>query len=130
MDRFTVFAPRLVEKAEYFTPGHRACQGCAEALAVRLAMKALGRNTIVAMATGCMEIISSPLPTTAWTVPWIHVAFENASAVISGCEAGMKVLKRKGKVDERKINFVAMGGDGATADIGMGQLCGKVLQAR
>ena len=126
MDRFTVFAPRLVEKAEYFTPGHRACQGCAEALAVRLAMKALGRNTIVAMATGCMEIISSPLPTTAWTVPWIHVAFENASAVISGCEAGMKVLKRKGKVDGKKINFVAMGGDGATADIGMGQLSGAL----
>jgi len=126
MDRFTVFAPRLVEKAEYFTPGHRACQGCAEALAVRLAMKALGRNTIVAMATGCMEIISSPLPTTAWTVPWIHVAFENASAVISGCEAGMKVLKRKGKVEGKKINFVAMGGDGATADIGMGQLSGAL----
>jgi len=126
MDRFTVFAPRLVEKAEYFTPGHRACQGCAEALAVRLAMKALGRNTIVAMATGCMEIISSPLPTTAWTVPWIHVAFENASAVISGCEAGMKVLTRKGKVAEKKINFVAMGGDGATADIGMGQLSGAL----
>ncbi len=126
MDRFTVFAPRLVEKAEYFTSGHRACQGCAEALAVRLVMKALGRNTIVAMATGCMEIISSPLPTTAWNVPWIHVAFENASAVISGCEAGMKVLMRKGKVPEKKINFVAMGGDGATADIGMGQLSGAL----
>ncbi|MEN6473811.1 MAG: pyruvate synthase subunit PorB [Syntrophaceae bacterium] len=124
MDKFSVFSSRLVEKAEYFTSGHRACQGCAEALAVRLVMKALGRDTIVAMSTGCMEIISSPLPTTAWQVPWIHVAFENSSAVASGCEVGMKAMMRKGKLPAKKINFVAMGGDGATADIGMGQLSG------
>jgi len=89
-------------------------------------MKALGRDTIVAMSTGCMEIISSPLPTTAWQVPWIHVAFENSSAVVSGCEVGMKALMRKGKLPKKKINFVAMGGDGATADIGMGQLSGAL----
>ena len=69
MEKFSVFSSRLVEKAEYFASGHRACQGCAEALAVRMVMKALGRDTIVAMSTGCMEIISSPLPTTAWQVP-------------------------------------------------------------
>jgi pyruvate ferredoxin oxidoreductase beta subunit len=126
MDNFSVFSARLVEKGEYFTSGHRSCQGCAEALAVRLVMKALGRNTIVAMATGCMEIVSSPLPTTAWEVPWIHVAFENASAVASGCESGMKAMMRKGKMPPKKINFVAMGGDGATADIGMGQLSGAL----
>lgn len=126
MEKFSVFSSRLVEKAEYFTSGHRACQGCAEALAVRMVMKALGRDTIVAMATGCMEIISSPLPTTAWQVPWIHVAFENSSAVISGCEVGMKAMMRKGKLPPKKINFVAMGGDGATADIGMGQLSGAL----
>ena len=126
MEKFSVFSSRLVEKAEYFASGHRACQGCAEALAVRMVMKALGRNTIVAMATGCMEIISSPLPTTAWEVPWIHVAFENSSAVISGCESGMKAMMRKGKLPPKKINFVAMGGDGATADIGMGQLSGAL----
>jgi pyruvate ferredoxin oxidoreductase beta subunit len=126
MDKFSVFSARLVEKDELFTSGHRACQGCAEALAVRLVMKALGRNTIVAMATGCMEIVSSPLPTTAWEVPWIHVAFENSSAVISGCESGMKAMMRKGKLPPKKINFVAMGGDGATADIGMGQLSGAL----
>ncbi len=126
MDKYSVYSARLVEQEEYFACGHRACQGCAEALAVRLVMKALGRNTIVAMATGCMEIVSSPLPTTAWEVPWIHVAFENASAVISGCESGMKAMMRKGKLPPRKINFVAMGGDGATADIGMGQLSGAM----
>ncbi|MBC7246321.1 MAG: pyruvate synthase subunit beta [Actinobacteria bacterium] len=126
MDKFSVYSARLVEKGEFFAQGHRACQGCAEALAVRLVMKALGRNTIVAMATGCMEIVSSPLPTTAWEVPWIHVAFENASAVITGCESGMKAMMRKGKLPPKKINFVAMGGDGATADIGMGQLSGAL----
>jgi len=126
MEKFSVFSSRLVEKAEYFASGHRACQGCAEALAVRMVMKALGRDTIVAMSTGCMEIISSPLPTTAWQVPWIHVAFENSSAVVSGCEVGMKALMRKGKLPKKKINFVAMGGDGATAAIGMGQLSGAL----
>jgi len=126
MEKFSVFSSRLVEKAEYFASGHRACQGCAEALAVRMVMKALGRDTIVAMSTGCMEIISSPLPTTAWQVPWIHVAFENSSAVVSGCEVGMKAMMRKGKLPKKKINFVAMGGDGATADIGMGQLSGAL----
>ena len=126
MDRFSVFSSRLVDKSENFTSGHRACQGCAEALAVRHVMKALGRDTIVAMSTGCMEIISSPLPLTAWKVPWIHNAFENSAAVISGCEAGMKAMMRKGKVPQKKINFVAMGGDGATADIGMGPLSGAL----
>ncbi len=126
MDRFSVFSSRLVDKSENFTSGHRACQGCAEALAVRHVMKALGRDTIVAMSTGCMEIISSPLPLTAWKVPWIHNAFENSAAVVSGCEAGMKAMMRKGKVPKKKINFVAMGGDGATADIGMGALSGAL----
>jgi pyruvate ferredoxin oxidoreductase beta subunit len=126
MDRFSVFSARLVDKAENFTSGHRACQGCAEALAVRHVLKALGRDTIIAMATGCMEIISSPLPLTSWKVPWIHNAFENPAAVISGCERGMKAMMRKGKLPEKKINFVAMGGDGATADIGIGSLSGAL----
>ncbi|MFY9398760.1 MAG: pyruvate synthase subunit PorB [Desulfomonilia bacterium] len=126
MDKFSVFSSRLVDKSENFTSGHRACQGCAEALAVRHVMKALGRDTIVAMSTGCMEIISSPLPLTSWKVPWIHNAFENSAAVISGCEAGMKAMMRKGKIPAKKINFVAMGGDGATADIGMGALSGAL----
>jgi pyruvate ferredoxin oxidoreductase beta subunit len=126
MAKTTVSSPKHVEREEFFAPGHRACQGCAEVLAVRLVLKALGRDTIVAMATGCMEIISSPLPITSWRVPWIHNAFENPAAVISGCESGMKAMVRKGRVPARKINFVGMGGDGATADIGMGPLSGAL----
>ncbi|MBW2342200.1 MAG: pyruvate ferredoxin oxidoreductase [Deltaproteobacteria bacterium] len=121
-----VYAYKLITKKDYFAPGHRACQGCAEALAVRLVAKALGRNVIVASATGCMEIISSPMPFTSWRVPWIHVAFENAAAVASGAEAGMKVLMRKGRVPKRKITFLAMAGDGGTSDIGVQALSGAL----
>lgn len=123
MESLAIYAPRLVTTKEYFAPGHRACMGCGEALAVRLVCKALGRNVIITNATGCMEIISSALPTTSWEVPWIHTLFENTAAVASGIEAGIKVLNRKGKYD-RKPKVVAMGGDGGTADIGFQALSG------
>jgi pyruvate ferredoxin oxidoreductase beta subunit len=99
--------------------------GCGEALAVRLVCKALGRNVIIANATGCMEIVSSPLPYTSWEVPWIHTLFENTAAVASGIEAGIKVLSRKGKYT-RKTKVVAMAGDGGTADIGLQALSGAL----
>jgi pyruvate ferredoxin oxidoreductase beta subunit len=124
MEPLNVYASRLITKKEYFTPGHRACQGCAEALAVRLVAKALGKNVVVASATGCMEIVSSPLPFTNWGVPWIHVAFENAAAVASGAEAGTKALIRKGKLTDKGTVFLGMGGDGATSDIGLQALSG------
>jgi pyruvate ferredoxin oxidoreductase beta subunit len=126
LDRLNVYASRLVSQKEYFVPGHRACQGCAEALAVRLVAKALGRNNVIASATGCMEIVSSPLPLTSWGVPWMHVAFENAAAVASGIEAGLKVLMRKGRIPRRRINVMAMAGDGGTSDIGLQALSGAM----
>jgi pyruvate ferredoxin oxidoreductase beta subunit len=126
MEAFNVYASRLISKKEYFAPGHRACQGCAEALAVRLVAKALGNNVIVASATGCMEIISSPLPFTNWEVPWIHVAFENAAAVLSGAESGYKALVKKGKIKDQQTVFLGMGGDGATTDIGFQALSGAL----
>jgi len=126
MESTNVYAYKLITRKEYFSPGHRACQGCAEVLAVRLVAKAMGRNTIVASATGCMEIVSSPLPFTNWKVPWIHVAFENAAAVASGAEAGIKALMRKGRLPKKKINFLAMAGDGGTSDIGLQALSGAL----
>jgi pyruvate ferredoxin oxidoreductase beta subunit len=126
MEAFNVYAARLVSQQEPFKPGHRACQGCAEALAVRLVAKALGQNVVVASATGCMEIISSPLPFTNWGVPWIHVAFENASAVLSGAEGGYRALVRKGKLEDKGTVFLGMGGDGATSDIGLQSLSGAL----
>ena len=126
MEKFTVFVPRLVTTKEYFAPGHRACIGCGEALAVRLAGKALGRGVIIASATGCMEIVSSGLPYTSWRVPWIHTLFENTAAVASGIESGLKALMRKGRTPERVISCVAMAGDGGTSDIGIQALSGAL----
>ena len=126
VENFDLYAPRLINKKELLSAGHRACQGCGEVLAVRLMCKALGENTVIASATGCMEIISSMFPTTAWEVPWIHVAFENAAAVASGVEAGLKALRRKGKIDNRYIKVVGMAGDGGTMDIGMQALSGAM----
>ena len=125
-ENLNVYAVRTLTQKEYFAPGHRSCQGCAEALAVRLVAKALGRNVIIAAATGCMEIVSSPLPFTSWRVPWFHVAFENAAAVASGIESALKVLMRKGRIPPKKIVTLAMGGDGGTADIGLQALSGAL----
>ncbi len=124
MERFAIYVPRLLPQKEYFAPGHRACLGCGEALAVRLVCKALGREVIVTNATGCIEIISSPLPYTSWRVPWIHSLFENTAATASGIEAGLKILTKKGKRTAQKVKVVAMAGDGGTSDIGLQALSG------
>ncbi|HUT68309.1 MAG TPA: pyruvate synthase subunit PorB [Dehalococcoidales bacterium] len=126
MEKYAVYVPRLVKKKENFAPGHRACIGCGEALAVRLAFKALGNNVIVANATGCMEIVASQLPFTTWHLPWIHTLFENAAAVASGIEAGYKAMKRKGIAVPENTRVVAIGGDGATSDIGLQALSGAM----
>ena len=126
MEKYAIYVPRLLTKKEYFVPGHRACVGCGEALAVRLACKALGQNVIIANATGCMEIVSSQLPYTSWRVPWIHTIFENTAAVASGIEAGLKVMTRKGRRPEKDVNVVAIAGDGGTSDIGLQALSGAL----
>ncbi|OGO04195.1 MAG: pyruvate ferredoxin oxidoreductase, partial [Chloroflexi bacterium RBG_13_54_8] len=123
MERYAIYVPRLFPPREFFAPGHRACLGCAEALAVRLVTKALGREVIISNATGCMEVVSTPFPTTSWRMPWIHTLFENASAVASGIEAALKILTEKG-TRTKKPKVVAMGGDGATSDIGLQALSG------
>lgn len=113
-------------REELFSPGHRACQGCMEALAIRLALKGIGPSCVVAMATGCAEVTSASYPYTAWRVPWIHVAFENAAAVAAGVEAALKALMRKGRLPRERVHVVAMAGDGGTADIGIQALSGAL----
>jgi pyruvate ferredoxin oxidoreductase beta subunit len=126
MEKFAIYVPRLTPKLDTFVPGHRACIGCGEALAVRLAAKVMGENVIVVNATGCMEIVASPLPNTSWSVPWIHTLFENTAAVASGVEAALKALARKGKRADKGTKVVAIGGDGATYDIGLQALSGAL----
>ena len=94
-------------------PGHRACAGCAMPTAIRLILDAAGPNTIVVSPTGCLEVVTTPFPESAWCVPWIHSLFENPAAVASGVEV---MLKRRGK----DTNVIVIGGDGSTFDIGMG----------
>ena len=107
------------ETSRGFLPGHRACAGCGQAAAVRIVMEVAGPNVVAANATGCLEVFSTPYPESAWGVPWVHSLFENAPAVASGLEAG---LKRQGKLDD--VRVLAFGGDGATLDIGFGALSG------
>ncbi len=125
MEKYAIYVPRLIQKKEKFAPGHRACIGCGEALAVRLAFKAIGNNVIAANATGCMEIVASQLPYTSWHIPWIHTLFENTAAVASGIEAGYKAMKRKGR-DVPDVKVVAIAGDGGTNDIGLQALSGAL----
>ena len=99
--------------------GHTACPGCGEALAVRLVLRAAGRNVILVNPTGCVEIFTSNYPESAWEVPWIHSLFENTAAVASGVEAALRVT---GRLDQVKV--IAQGGDGATFDIGFGAISG------
>ena len=126
MEKYAVYAPRLITKKEKFAPGHRACIGCGEALAVRLAFKALGNNIVVANATGCMEIVASQIPYTSWHIPWIHTLFDNTAAVASGIEAGYKAMKRKGMAVTPDMKVVAVAGDGGTTDIGLQALSGAL----
>jgi len=101
-----------VEKKDLFAHGHRACGGCGQALAARLVADAAGENTIACVATGCLEVFSSPYPDPAWRIPFLHSLFENAAAVASGVEAAYKALGKG------PVNIIAQGGDGSTADIG------------
>jgi len=118
------FGKELVPVKEFLAEGHNFCTGCGESLAIRMALKALGENVIMANATGCAEVCTTPMPYTSWRIPWMHTLFENVGAVISGVEAGLKISVKKGRLPERDIKCVAMGGDGATSDIGIQALSG------
>ena len=111
-----------VARTNSINSGHRACQGCGEALGARYAidaaMAATDNRLIAANATGCLEVFSTPYPETSWQIPWIHSLFGNAAAVATGMAAALKV-KRRGDV-----RVVAQGGDGGTTDIGFGCLSG------
>jgi pyruvate ferredoxin oxidoreductase beta subunit len=101
-----------VEKKDLFASGHRACGGCGQALAARMVADAAGENTIACVATGCLEVFSSPYPDPSWRIPFLHSLFENAAAVAAGVEVAYKALNKG------PVNIIAQGGDGSTSDIG------------
>lgn len=121
----------LNTKPTLLSPGHRACAGCGQIITARIVADTLGPNIIIANATGCLEVITTPYPESSWGIPWIHSLFENAPAVASGIKAALNykykiqnspLLNRREAGDEVKI--IAQGGDGSTFDIGLGLLSG------
>ena len=110
------------DRSNSLTSGHRACQGCGEALGARYVLDAAMRATrgelIAANATGCLEVFSTPFPESSWQLPWIHSLFGNAPAVATGIAAA---LKAKGRND---VRVIGQGGDGGTVDIGLACLSG------
>jgi len=116
------------ERNNSLNSGHRACQGCGEALgaryAVDAAMRATNNQLIAANATGCLEVFSTPYPETSWQLPWIHSLFGNAAAVGTGIAAALKIKAIKAGQKQSKVRVIAQGGDGGTTDIGFGCLSG------
>ena len=119
---------QLAEQDELFTGGHRLCAGCGIPPIVRLVLRAAGGPVVGTTATGCLEVGTTIYPYTSWRIPWIHSAFENAAATISGIESAYRAKKRKGTLPggDKKIKFVAFGGDGGTYDIGFQALSGAL----
>lgn len=113
---------------ERLSGGHRLCAGCGASIAVRQILMGTKDPVVVSCATGCLEVATTIYPYTAWKVPFIHNAFENSAATMSGIETAYRALKKKGKIT-KDIKFIAFGGDGGTYDIGLQSLSG-VLERR
>ncbi|MBI2372077.1 MAG: pyruvate ferredoxin oxidoreductase [Deltaproteobacteria bacterium] len=117
----------ISERPDRLSPGHRLCAGCGASIVVRQVLLACEEPVVVANATGCLEVATTLYPYTAWRVPWIHSAFENTAATISGVEAMYRVLRRKGRLPHNgPVKFLAFAGDGGTYDIGLQALSGAL----
>ncbi len=116
----------LSKKEERLAPGHRLCAGCGAGIVVRQILAAIDEPVVLANATGCLEVSTTIYPYSAWNVPWIHNAFENAASTMSGVEAAYRSLVRQGKIPEQDVKFIAFGGDGGTYDIGLQALSGAL----
>ena len=119
---------QLTQNEDLLAGGHRACAGCTGANILRQIMLTAGKDTVMGGATGCMEVITTIFPYTAWKTSFIHSAFENCAATISGVETAFRSLKKHGElpVQREKMNFIAFGGDGGTYDIGLQSLSGAM----
>jgi pyruvate ferredoxin oxidoreductase beta subunit len=113
----------LSKKEEKLSKGHRLCPGCGASIIVRQILLAAEDPVVLSCATGCLEVATTIYPYTAWKTPFIHCAFENSSATLSGAESAYRSLKKQGKID-KAIKFIAFGGDGGTYDIGLQALSG------
>ncbi len=119
---------KLSQNPQRLASGHRLCPGCGIGVILKQALTTIDNPVVVANATGCSEICFSPYPQNAFKVPWIHSVFENCSSVLSGVESAWKSFNKRNKLTEnqKKIKFLAVGGDGATYDIGFQWLSGAI----
>lgn len=112
---------------EKLTSGHRLCAGCGAAIAARQVLMGTDDPVVAAVATGCLEVATTIYPYTAWNIPFIHSAFENAAATISGVETAWRALQSRGRLPtDKPVKFVVFGGDGGTYDIGLQSLSGAL----
>jgi pyruvate ferredoxin oxidoreductase beta subunit len=116
----------LAKGEDRFVHGHRMCSGCGAPIIVKQVLMATDYPIIASNATGCLEVSTCIQQYTAWKIPWIHSAFENAAATISGVEAMYKSLVKQGKIEDKQVKFIAFGGDGGTYDIGFQSLSGAM----
>jgi pyruvate ferredoxin oxidoreductase beta subunit len=118
---------QIADNPELLAGGHRSCAGCAAPAILRQALHVSGPDTVVGFATGCIEVTTTIYPFTSWRVPFVHCAFENCAATLSGVEAAYRALRRKGRLPQDKpMKFIAFGGDGGTYDIGFQSLSGAM----
>ena len=113
---------------EFFSSGHRTCQGCESALVMRLMIKAAGPRTIVVGSTGCMYVANTTYYSTPWVVPWMHTQLGSSGSAATGTAAGLKALMRKGKIKDEPINVIAFCGDGGGADMGLSAISAALTQ--
>jgi pyruvate ferredoxin oxidoreductase beta subunit len=104
---------------EYFTSGHRTCQGCESALVMKTMAKAAGPRSIILGSTGCMYVANTTYYSTAWVVPWMHTQLGSSGSAAMGAASALKVLMRKGKIKNEPINVISFCGDGGGADMGL-----------
>lgn len=127
MEQKTFNYKEIQERPDRLAPGHRMCAGCGGTIAVRNVLKALhpGDKAVIGNATGCLEVSTYMYPYTAYEDSYIHNAFENAGATLSGVETAYHALKKRGKIKE-DYKFITFGGDGGTYDIGLQSLSGAM----
>jgi len=116
----------LAKGEDRFSHGHRLCAGCGAPIVVKQILMATDYPIVAANATGCLEVSSCIQEYTAWRIPWMHSAFENAASTLSGIEAMYRSLVKQGKTEDRQVKFIAFGGDGGTYDIGFQSLSGAM----
>ena len=117
---------KLSQKEEVLTGGHRLCGGCGASMVARQVLSASDNPKVVALATGCLEVSTTIFPFTAWRCSYIHNAFENVAATLSGAETAHRALRKRGRIPDEDFDFIAFGGDGGTYDIGLQSLSGAM----